>query len=389
MRFLISTPKSHMYAEWKPVDMMEDLNETYFGKQRWYCIVFVLVQVGIMMFVIHYKGIQKLLSVSGAGLLFICMFAVTISLVMVVSSWKDWHQRRKRLAIIDALEVYAINGFCKFEKESHDKELKSIAQTWSKKLILWIIYGVVGEAVLYLFFSSTGILTKEPTDGNFIPALILGLWWPICMAHVYKYWKRGRNLQGGNKGTLMLNILIANGCPYALYLRNFMKEANLADVLPRGPHNPPVCGVSDSEKKLLTRFSDYIPVFGTTNYEDYSHIPTAIRINAECEDWRKKFNFYAARAAIIIMKLEDISGGILYELEWIEKHGAADRTVLITTERLIRRLKANQVSSSVRWIISTERQIEQDDLPEDLASCLLQIKRKEKATTLYCRLQHQ
>jgi len=359
---------------------MDEINGIYAVRERWWwwaIIVLVLFGYNITVLCLGFRSLFCFNSAMQIAGILLCSFIGALA-------FEEWRERRIRRAIIQKLtsRFHATPDAHRFGGNAADPRYDS--KLWSRKSRQWLFLGLFGVVYVSFFLRYNTIEEIRESEGpNLAIAVIVVFWCAYCFANLIACRKIAKNLQGGGFATFIAELLIQAGCPFAVYLRNFENERNIADALPPSFFQPPPSRVPASERAVLSKFADAVPIFCLTNDRDFSILPTAIRLRYARDDWEDVFNYYASNAALLVLKIDKISTGIQYEFEWIQAHQqVAKRTVLVGNKRVIEDLKASAdgILSSVGWVIPTET--DSVVLPESLNRCLNELAKEQMESTV-------
>jgi hypothetical protein len=195
------------------------------------------------------------------------------------------------------------------------------------------------------------------------------------------YLKVVKNVFQSVEGINRLNDEIKRGGNYALFLRTFGFEQHSFAVGAWGGG----MGANDTDydlfkyklpteliNRIVLPVSRHMPVYALLNALDSTEAHVQ-RIYAG-DDWQSGFESCAARAALIIILAVGLTPSILYEIEWIESHEAGNRTVIIATADVARKLSSRICYPGSLWTLPniprTPDLSLEIELPEGLKSYL-------------------
>ncbi len=227
-------------------------------------------------------------------------------------------------------------------------------------LVIWIVKNQVGQKYwddhAYIFIPFTALLM---------------LYWPYRMIWIQALRQYVKNLEIGDRNQKALEFLISRNAPFALYLRDFEGESDITDIVPQGVHMPPRLKISDREKHLLEKFAEFVPIFSFLNYRAMNWSPLAIPLNLVGSSWQETFIRYAEEATLIVIYIHNLSHGLEFELNWIEKNNAFLKSFFVLDNNTANAFyeKFQRPESSDKWItiISSNGQLE---IPYDLLAYL-------------------
>lgn len=342
------------------------------GENRWIFLLFTFFPLFFMGFFIFQETppVPPLAN----PLLWISMLGLLLFSAMAVSEWAEWLKWKEGLFRMNSYLEEAIRQIKAIDE--HDTETEQLSEELSSNRQAWLLQAALGVAAFILALLAHKWIPKIIIIGV---GFLAGLNWLFCMIHVLMYTKSVSNLEGGDRNELALELLIAEKYPYALYLRDFERESNVADAMPPFPDMPPPHEVTDRERKILEKIVTSIPVFALTNYQDMNFHPVAIRVNLAGVTWQTHFHRYAQNASLIILSTDRLSLGIRYELQWIEENDAWSKSLLVLPEGTLKafRRESPRLWIAPRWIVKTSSSHPRN-IPSGLVAYLDELARQRK-----------
>ena len=331
--------------------LMMDLNEWCPGKERWYCTIYAIIVLAFVISLPFYSKININLllnpssSLNDRFFIIIIFIGLLIPIYITISEWHEWFKSHKDFENFRNKLNLAMTSI-KLPNSPENNYMKEKLNAYTQGLILWLLQAILVLVLIYIFRS------------NFYIAILLSIYWSTCCLQVWRYKKSKTNASINSRTHLVLELLIAKGAPFGIYLRDFDRENDVVDAfMPIDDEMPPWEKVEKREHAILHKIIDIIPIFCFSNYDDMNQFPLAARINLDESSRKNYFIRYAENASLIIITLDKISIGLEFELEWIEEHNAWDKCFLLLDDtfgdRILLKMKRDypKFISTIKWLI--------------------------------------
>lgn len=322
------------------------------GRSRWHFSAWAVAHVcaGIYIFVgALYGGMLE--DVRTWILVGFTLLIAAVLRSLAAESWEEWKLTRDPFrSIAKELEAALKLVPNTYDETDRARELKTEFRHRRSKWLFAAFAGEIPMVIAFHWARAEGWFGDDAFHGKRLAAIVgtavACAYWPACMICVLRYHRYVRNVTSGVRNRRVLELLLRCRIPFALYLRDFAREGDVADLVPRRFLLPPPSEIARREEGVIERIAQRLPVFCLTNYLDLNHAPTAARVNLVGTAWEPHFERLAARATLIVLSAERDSPGLRYELDWIDTNGAWSRTALILGDEISASLREQYPGSA-------------------------------------------